>query len=111
MPKSSTTRTLPQHLRAAITKLGRDIAIARRRRQLTAALMAERLGVSRPTYLRIERGHPGVSLGAYAMALHTLGLGGQLADLADPGRDEQGMLLETERLPLRIRTRTDPRPL
>jgi DNA-binding XRE family transcriptional regulator len=111
MPRASTSRSIPQHLKTALAKLGRDIAIARRRRQLTSAMMAERLGVSRPTYLRIERGHPGVSLGAYAMALHTLGLGDQLADLADPGRDEQGLLLETERLPLRIRTRKDPRPL
>jgi hypothetical protein len=74
-------------------------------------MMAERLGTTRPTYRNIERGHPGVSMGAYAMALYTLGLGTPFGDLADPGRDDQGLLLETEQLPERIRPKKEPRPL
>jgi DNA-binding XRE family transcriptional regulator len=37
-------------------------------------MMAERVGVSKGTYLRVEKGDPTVSLGAYAMALFVLGL-------------------------------------
>jgi transcriptional regulator with XRE-family HTH domain len=74
-------------------------------------MMAERLGTSRPTYLNIEKGHPGVSMGAYAMALYTLGLGTPFAGLADPGRDDQGFMLEAERLPQRVRPKKEPRPL
>jgi transcriptional regulator with XRE-family HTH domain len=92
-------------------KLGRDIRTARLRRRLTAAMMAERLGTSRPTYLNVERGHPGVSVGAYAMALYALGLGTPLGDLADASRDDQGLLLEAEQLPKRVRPKKTPRAL
>ncbi len=110
MPQRRTTKILPRQVNAALAKLGHDIATARRRRRMTTAMMAERIGISRPTYLNIERGHPGVSVGAYAMALYTLGLGTPFAELADPGRDDQGLLLEAEHLPLRVRAKKEPRP-
>lgn len=111
MPSRPTTKILPRQVKATLTKLGHDISVARRRRRLTTAMMAERIGATRPTYLRIENGHPGVSMGAYAMALYTLGLGTQFGELADPGRDDQGILLEVEQLPARVRPRKEPRPL
>lgn len=111
MPKRATTKVLPRQVKSALAKLGRDISVARRRRRLTTAMMAERIGTSRPTYLNIEKGHPGVSMGAYAMALYSLGLGTPFAELADPGRDDQGILLEVERLPERVRPKKEPRPL
>jgi transcriptional regulator with XRE-family HTH domain len=104
----STSAILPPPVRRSLTKLGSDIRLARRRRRLTIAMMAERLAISVPTYLKIERGNPGVSIGAYAMALSTLGLGAPFSDLADPARDVHGTLLETERLPQRVRPRKDP---
>lgn len=109
MPPRPSTKILPRQVKSGLIKLGRDISIARRRRRLTTAMMAERLGTSRPTYLNIEKGHPGVSIGAYAMALYSLGLGTSFADLADAGRDEQGLLLEAEQLPTRVRPKKEPR--
>jgi len=100
---------LPPPVRRSLIKLGRDIAVARRKRRLTAAMMAERLGVTKVTYLRVEKGNPGVGLGTYAMALFALGLGTPLAELVDAGTDEQALLLEAERLPQRVRVRTEPR--
>lgn len=111
MPRRTTTAILPRHVKAALVKLGRDIAVARRHRRLTTAMMAERLGTSRPTYLNVERGHPGVSMGAYAMALYTLGLGTPFADVADAARDDQGLLLAAEQLPTRVRPKKEPHPL
>lgn len=111
MPQSPTAAILPRPLLAALSKLGRDISVARRRRRLTAAMMAERLGTSRPTYQKVERGDPSVAMGVYAMALYTLGLGAPLADLADPAGDDQGLLLEIEQLPQRVRPRKEPRAL
>lgn len=111
MPQRRTTKILPRQVKAALVKLGHDIAMARRRRRITTAMMAERIGTSRPTYHNIEKGHPGVSMGAYAMALYTLGLGTPFAELADPGRDDQGLLLEAEQRPVRVRSRKEPRPL
>ena len=71
-------------------------------------MMTERLGVAKSTYLRLEKGDPSVSMGVYAMALFVLGLGDPLSALAEPGRDTQGLLLEAERLPKRVRVKKLP---
>lgn len=39
------------------------------------------------------------------MALHVLGLGEGLFDLADPGRDGTGLLLDREQVPRRVRSK------
>jgi DNA-binding XRE family transcriptional regulator len=109
--RSAVLDVLPPALRRSLVKFGGDIAFARRRRRLTARMMSERLAVSRSTYVRVEKGDPTVSLGIYAMALFALGFGNAFGDLLDPGRDEQGLLLDAERLPKRIRVKKEPRPL
>jgi len=54
--------------------------------------------------LRPGTGHdPAVAMGAYAMALFVLGFGEVLGDLTDARRDEEGLLLDEERLPKRVR--------
>jgi DNA-binding XRE family transcriptional regulator len=98
-------------VRRSLAKLGRDISVARRKRRLTQAMMAERLGVSTATYVRIERGDPTTGLAAYAMALFVLGLGTPFGDLVDAGRDDQALLLEADRLPRRVRPKTEPTEL
>ena len=42
------------------------------------------------------------------MALFVLGLGEVLGDLVDARRDEQGLLLDEERLPQRVRIKKSP---
>lgn len=106
--RSAVVDVLPLRVRRSLVKLGVDIALARRKRSLTTQMMAERLGVSRSTYARVEKGDPTVALGAYAMALFVLGFGEALGDLVDPGDDDQGLLLDAERLPRRVRTRKRP---
>ena len=56
-----------------LKKLGGDIRDARKRRGITVQLMAERMGVTRVTVAKIERGEPNTSMGNYAMALYILG--------------------------------------
>ncbi len=109
--KSALFERLPPSVLHALKKLGRDLGIARRKRRLTAEMMAERMGVSKPTYLRAERGDPTVGLGVYAMALFVLGLGSPFADLIDVSRDDQALVLDVERLPERVRPRTEPTEL
>jgi transcriptional regulator with XRE-family HTH domain len=73
-------------------------------------MMAERLGVSRSTYLRVEKGDTRAAVGVYAMALFVLGLGTALGEIADQRRDDRGLLLDLERLPRRVRPRREPTP-
>ncbi len=67
------------------------------------AIMAERAFISRATLGRIERGDPSVALGIYATVLFVLGMTDRLAELADPGADRLGLMLEEEQLPKRVR--------
>src|SRR5580658_792472 len=109
--RSAVQDLLPPKVRRSLTKFGADLAMARRKRHLTTAMMAERLGVAKSTYVRVEKGDPTVSMGAYAMALFVLGFGDAFAELVDASRDEQGLLLDAERVPKRVRSRKEPTPL
>lgn len=97
--------SLPLPVRRALRKLGRDIRDARLRRRIPAAVLAERASTTRVTLLKIEKGEPGVSIGRVATVLFALGLADRIGELADVKRDEQGLALEAERLPKRVRAK------
>lgn len=97
------TKATPIPVSRALRKLGEDLKNARKRRRITTKLVAERAGISRTTLTHIEKGSAGVSIGAYAKVLFTLGLIAHLADMADIQFDKLGQTLETECLPQRIR--------
>lgn len=99
---------LPSRVRRTLAKLGGDLAIARRKRNLTVHMVAERVGVAKATYHKVEKGDPTVSMGVYAMTLFVLGFPEALADIADMRRDDTGLLLDTERLPKRVRVKKTP---
>lgn len=102
---------LPSSVRRSLIKFGADIAKARRKRSITAEMMAERIGTSKATYARMEKGDPSVAMGAYSMALFVLGLGEPLGDLIDARRDDEGLLMEDELLPKRVRIKNTPTSL
>lgn len=64
---------LPQ-FRKILGQLGENIKLARKRRKLTTIQVAERAGIDRSTLYLIEKGNPGVSMGAYFNVLRVLGL-------------------------------------
>jgi|SRR5664279_3027914 transcriptional regulator with XRE-family HTH domain len=109
--RSSLYDLLPPAVRRSLSKFGQDLANARRKRHLTIAMMAERMGVAQNTYRRVEKGDPSVAMGAYAMALFVQGFGGALGDLVDARRDEVGLQLDEERLPQRVRVKKSPTSL
>ncbi len=90
-------------VRRVLRKLGQDIRDARRRRQLPAAVVAERAFTTRPSLQRVEAGDPAASIGIYAAVLQALGLLDGLGDVADPARDTTGLALASEQLPQRAR--------
>jgi transcriptional regulator with XRE-family HTH domain len=57
-----------------LEKVGENIKLARKRRNLTAIQVSERAGIDRSTLVRIEKGDSRVSLGAYFNVLRVLGL-------------------------------------
>ena len=100
---------LPLRVRRSLVKLGSGLNIARRRRKLTLASMAERTGVTRQTYGRIEKGDPTVAIGTYLMAMFVLGLDAAgLEKAAEPQADETGTTLHVAALPKSIRTKRTP---
>ncbi|VTV17266.1 hypothetical protein WDL1P1_00249 (plasmid) [Variovorax sp. WDL1] len=54
--------------------LGDRLRMARLRRKISAVQMAERVGVSRDTLHRLEKGEPNIALGTYLRALRVLRL-------------------------------------
>ncbi len=95
----------PDPVTRAIAKLGRDISLARRRRRLSQASLADRSGIAVNTVRRLEKGEPSGSIEHLARILYVLGELERLETLLDTGTDELGLLMMDESLPQRIRTR------
>ena len=89
----------------ALSCLGRNIQIARKRRRMPVADFAARIGVSVPTVVRLEKGDPGVSTGCLARALRALGEMHRLEELLDVATDDAGLAMAASELPKRIRKR------
>lgn len=86
-----------------LTALGERLRDARLRRELTTVLFAERLGVSRDTLNRLEKGDPNIAIGTYMKALRVLGLD---QDIDQVARDDVvGRKLQDRALPPRRNTK------
>jgi transcriptional regulator with XRE-family HTH domain len=85
--------------------MGDRLRLARRRRGITEAEMAERILASRPTVRKLEAGDLSVSLAVLAQVLEVLGLDADLGRIAE--RDDLGQRLADARLP-RPRRRDEP---
>lgn len=83
----------PYQVDQALKTLGQNIRTARLRRNLSAEDIATRIGVHRHVVGDAERGKPSTSIAIYAGLLWALGLIDQLAQVADPMSDEEGLLL------------------
>lgn len=83
----------PYAVEQALTTLGRNLRTARLRRNLTIEDLAEKIGVGRRVIADAERGKPSTGVAVYVALLWALGLLDQLADVADPSKDEEGQTL------------------
>ena len=94
---------LPLPVDRALKKLGADISLARRRRHISQASFAERIGASTMTVRRMEKGNPLIPLQYLARALHVFGELPRLNDLLDTTVDDIGLMLMNEKVPTRVR--------
>jgi hypothetical protein len=84
-------------------KLGGDLATARKRRKDSLKSWAQRLNISVPTLMKLEKGDPTVSMGVYVTALWLINRHQALGQLADPVTDDEA--LENEVSSARMRHR------
>ena len=95
MPRTPQALTsLPPAVAAALVRLGEHLALARVRRKQSQREWAQRLGVSVPTLIRLEKGDPGVGAGIVATALWLVGRVTALGELADPQQDRGALELD-----------------
>ena len=92
-------------VRGRLRSLGEDLRTARRKRRITQADLAARMGVAVTTVQRMEAGDPGVGIGVIAMALLAFGKVERLSDVLPEENDDIGLWIDRESLPQRVRKR------
>jgi transcriptional regulator with XRE-family HTH domain len=86
----------PQEQRL-LSRLGERLRLARLRRKLSNAVVAQRAGISRTSLYKVEAGDPGATLGTYIRVMAVLGLEADVDALAADdkvGRKLQDLALE-----------------
>jgi transcriptional regulator with XRE-family HTH domain len=90
-----------------LSELGENIRLARLRRKLSSAQVAQRAGIGRSTLVKIEQGHAGVGIGNIVNVLRVLGLEQDLLLLAKD--DELGRKLQDANLLTKQRAPKKPK--
>ncbi|MCF1751107.1 helix-turn-helix domain-containing protein [Mariniradius sediminis] len=93
---ANTSPILFPKLQRILSEVGENIKLARLRRKLSSEQVAERAGIGRSTLVKIEQGHPGVSMGNYMNVIWVLGLEQDFLLLAKD--DELGRKLQDAQL-------------
>ena len=92
MSKTTMGTKLPRKLEQKMQIVGEQIKLARLRRNLSVAQIAERATCSALTINRIEKGAPTVAIGIYLRVLYALQLDDDILFLAQ--KDEMGRALQ-----------------
>ena len=105
---------LPKHARL-LTEVGDHLRLARLRRRLTAAQVAERADISRSTLYLLEKGDAGASLGNLLRVLAVLGLENDLPrvgadDVLGRKLQDAGLKSPRKRAPKRSKPHSQPAP-
>ena len=101
MAKSTMGTKLPRKLEQKMQIIGEQIKLARLRRNLSVAQVAERATCSPLTISRIEKGAPTVAIGIYLRVLYALQLDDDILSLAKD--DKLGRALQDMNLSPRKR--------
>ncbi len=101
MTKTTLGTRLPRKLEQKMQIVGEQIKLARLRRNLSIAQVAERATCSPLTVSRVEKGMPTVAIGIYLRVLYALQLDDDILCLAQ--KDEMGRVLQDLSLKNRMR--------
>lgn len=101
MSKSTIATHLPRRAEQNLRIVGEQIRLARLRRDLSIAQIAERASCSELTVMRVEKGTSTVAIGIYLRILFALGLDESILFIAKD--DEMGRTLQDLGLKLRQR--------
>jgi transcriptional regulator with XRE-family HTH domain len=97
----------PYAVEQALKKLGRNLRIARLRREQTIEEVSKRIGTGRRAVSDAETGKASTSVAVYAALLWAYGLLDPLDQLADPLKDRDGLALAAAREGKRARKSGD----
>ncbi len=92
MSKATMGTKMPRKLELKMQTVGEQIRLARLRRNLSIAQVAERATCSPVTINRVEKGSPTVAIGIYLRVLYALQLDDDILLLAQ--KDEMGRALQ-----------------
>jgi transcriptional regulator with XRE-family HTH domain len=94
-------QALPYAVEEALKRLGQNLKMARTRRRLTMAQAAEKIGTGVRAVSDAEKGKSTTAISTYIALLWIYDLIGDMKDVANPLKDEEGlrlaMLKETRR--------------
>lgn len=91
----------PYPVEQALRKIGANLRTARLRRGVTIEEAAAKIGTGPRLVADAEHGKPNLGIAVYAALLWLYDLLGPFEDLANPLKDEQGLILASRRGPTR----------
>ena len=93
----------PFPVEQAVTRLGHNLRTARIRRKYTIEEVAEKIGAGRRAVMDAEKGKASTGIGVYVALLWAYDLLAPLNEVANPGKDEQGLTLASAKQKTRAR--------
>ncbi len=93
----------PYPVEQSLVRLGGNLRVARIRRDMTISDVAERIGTGPRAVMDAEKGKPSTGMVVYAALLWLYDQLDQLADVADPSIDLEGIALESAKKRRRVR--------
>ncbi|MDR0631534.1 MAG: hypothetical protein LBF66_03135 [Holosporales bacterium] len=101
--RSTITQCMPQNnqlfqappyaVERAIKRIGANLRVARKRRKLSIAQVAEKIGAGVRVISDAERGKPSTAISVYMALLWVYDLLGDVSDVASPLKDSEGLRL------------------
>ncbi len=96
----------PIPVKRSMRTIGQNLANQRKLLGLTAKMVAERAGTTQPAISRLENGES-TTVETALRVMRVLGLMDNVVAATDPFSTERGRLMVDEKLPERVRVRSD----